>query len=82
MLRGQELIVLGYSLISAKTLSDSASTHLVLRYSLISAKALCVSASALLLCVTAPQYCTVPPGTYCDVSYSFIITGLSSQTGI
>ena len=43
----------------------------VLRYSLI-------SASVLLLCATTPQYCTVPSGTYCVVSNSFLITGLGS----
>ena len=82
LLCGQSRIVLWYSLISATTLSDSASTHLVLRYFLISATALSISASALLLCAMAPQYCTVPSGTYCAISYSFIITGLSSQTVI
>ena len=75
-------IVLWYSLISTTTLSDRDSTHLVFRYSLISAMALSVSASALLLCATAPQYCTVPSGTYCVVSYSFLFTGLGSQTVI
>ena len=75
-------IVLWYSLISTTTLSDRASTHLVFRYSLISAMALSVSASALLLCAMAPQYCTVPSGTYCVVSYSFLITGIGSQTVI
>ena len=43
---------------------------------LISATALLFSASTLLLCATALQYCTVSSGTYCAVSYSFIITGL------
>ena len=43
---------------------------------LISATTLLFSASELLLCVTALQYCTVSSGTYCVVSYSFIITGL------
>ena len=82
MLRGQTRIVLRYSLISATTLSNSASAHLVLRYSLISATTLSISASALLLCATTPQYCTIPLGTYYALSYSFIITGLSSQTVI
>ena len=95
LLRGQARIVLRYSLISATTLSDRASTHLVLRYSLISASAhlvlryslisattLFVNASALLLRAMAPQYFTVPSGTYCVVSYLFLITGLSSQTVI
>ena len=95
LLRGQTRIVLWYSLISATALSDRASTHLVLRYSLISASAhlilqyslisvttLSVSASTLLLCATAPQYCIVPLGTYCAMSYSFRITGLSSHTVI
>ena len=82
LLRGQACIVLRYSLISATILSDHASAHLVLRYSLISAMELSISASALLLCTTAPQYCTVPSGTYCVVSYSFLITGLGSQTVI
>ena len=108
MLCGQARIVLRYSLISATTLSDRASTHLVLRYSLISASThlvlryslisvsthlvlryslisattLSVSASELLLCAMTPQYCTVPSGTYCVVSYSFLITGLDSQTVI
>ena len=80
LLRGQARIVLRYCLISAMTLSDRASAHLVLRYSLISATELSVNASALLLCAMAPQYCTVPSGTYCAVSYSFPITGLGSQT--
>ena len=76
LLRGQAHVVLLYSLISATALSDHASTHLVLRYSLISAMALSVSASTLLLCATTPQYCTKPLGTYCAVSYSFLIIGL------
>ena len=80
LLRGKARIVLRYSLISATALSDRASAHLVLRYSPISATTLSVSASALLLCATAPQYYTVPSGTYCVVSYSFLITGLGSQT--
>ena len=75
---GHAGIILRYSLISATTLSDRASAHLVLRYSLISAMTLSASASALLLCATAPQYCIVPSGTYCTVSYSFRITGLGS----
>ena len=79
MLHGKACIVLRYSLISAMSLSDSASAHLVLRYSLISATTLSVSASVLLLYATTPQYCTVPLGACCVVSYSFIITGLSSQ---
>ena len=92
LLRGQTCIVLRYSLISSTTLSDrvsahlvlrysliSASTHLVLRYSLISATGVSVSASILLFCAMAPQYCTVPSGTYCAMSYSFLITGLGSQ---
>ena len=95
LLCGQECIVLRYSLISATTLSDRASAHLVLRYSLISAMThlvllyslfsamtLSVSASALLLYTTAPQYCNVPSGTYCVVSYSFRITGLGIHTVI
>ena len=82
LLRGQARIVLRYTLISVTALSDRASAHLVLRYSLISATTLSVSASALLLCGTAPQYYTVPSGTYCVVSYSFLITGLGSQTVI
>ena len=72
-------LVLWYSLISATTLSDHASTHLVLRYSQISATTLSVSALALLLCDTEPRYRTVPSGTYCVVSYSFLIIGLGSQ---
>ena len=63
-------------------LSDSASAHLVLRFSLISATSLSVNASALPHCATIPQYCSVPSGIYCDVSYSFLITGLGSQTVI
>ena len=59
------------------TISDCASAHLVLQYSLILATTLSVSASALLLCASAPQYYIVPSGTYCVVSYSFIITGLA-----
>ena len=95
MLCGQARIVLRYSLISATTLSDRASVHLVLRYSLINASAhlvlwyslisatvLSVSSLALLLCPTAPQYCIVPSGTYCVVSDSFLVTGLGSQTVI
>ena len=95
MLLGQACIVLRYSLISAKTLSDRASTHLVLRYSLISvsthlvlqyslisATTLSISASELLLCAMAPQYYIVHSGTYYVVSYTFLITGLDSQTAI
>ena len=95
LLRGQACIVLRYSLISATVLFDYALEHLVLRYSLISASAhlllryslisettLSISVSALLLCAIAPQYGTVPSGTYCVVSYSFLITGLGSQTVI
>ena len=82
LLRGQARIVLRYSLISATTLSDHASAHLVFRYSLINATTLFISASALLLCATAPQYYTVLLDTYCVVSYSFLITGLGSQTVI
>ena len=78
LLRGQARIVLRYSPISETTLSDRASAHLVLWYSLISATTLFISASALLLCDTTPQYCTVPSGTYCAVSYSFLIIGLGS----
>ena len=80
--RGQARIVLRYSLISATTLSDRASAHLVLRYSLISATTLSISASALLLCATTPKYCTVPSGTYCAMSYSFLIIGLGNPTVI
>ena len=75
-------MVLQYSLISATTLFDLASTHLVLQYSLISATTLSVSASTLLLCATTPQDCTVPLDTYCVMSYSFLITGIGSQTVI
>ena len=75
-------LVLRYSLISVTTLSDRVLAHLVLWYSLISATTLSVSASALLLCAMAPQYRTVPSGTYCVVSYLFLITDLSSQTVI
>ena len=73
-------LILLYSLICATTLSDRASTHLILQYSHISATTLSISASGLLLCATTPQYCTVPSGTYCVVSYLFFITGLGSQT--
>ena len=31
---------------------------------------------------TTPQYCIVPPGTYCTASYSFLMIGLGSQTDI
>ena len=75
-------LVLRYSLFTMTTLSDRASAYLVLQYSLFSAMTLSVSASALLLCATTPQYCTVPLGTYCAMSYSFLITGLGSQTVI
>ena len=81
-IHGQARIVLRYSLISVTALSDRASAHLVLRYFLISAMTLSVSTSALLLCATTPQYFIVPSGTYCVVSYSFLITGLGSQTVI
>ena len=77
-----EHLVLRYSLFTTTTLSDCASAYLVLRYSLFSAMTLSVSASALLFCATAPQYYTVPLGTYCAMSYSFLITGLGSQTVI
>ena len=82
LLRRQARIVLRYSLISAAALSDCASEHLVLWYSLISATTLSISASLLLLCATEPQYYTVPSVTYYVVSYSFLITNLSSQTVI
>ena len=75
-------LVLRYSLISATTLFDRASAHLVLRYYLFSATACSVNASTLLHCATAPQYGIIPLGTYCAVSYSFLITGLGSQTVI
>ena len=80
--RASAHLVLRYSLISVTILSGRASTHLVFRYSLISATTFSVSASALFLCATAPQYYTVPSSTYCAVSDSFLITGLSSQTVI
>ena len=73
-------LVLRYSLINVMALSDPASPDLVLRYSLISATTLSVCASALLVYATTPQYCTVPSGIYCVVSYSFLIIGLGSQT--
>ena len=57
-------------LISATTLLLSTSVVL------ISATALLFSALALLLCATTPQYCIVPLGTYCAVSYSFLMIGL------
>ena len=60
---------------SATALLLHGQARIVLRYSLI-------NASALLLCATAPQYCTVPSGTCCAVSYSFLITGLDSPTVI
>ena len=75
-------LLLWYSLFCAEALFDRASAHLVFQYSLLSATTLSVSASTLLLCATAPQYCTVPLGTYCVVSYSFLITDLGSQTVI
>ena len=31
---------------------------------------------------TAPQYCIVPSGTYCAMSYSFLMISLGSQTVI
>ena len=79
LLRGKTRIVLRYSLISTTTLSDRASAYLVLQYSLINATTLSVSALVLLLCAEAPQHRTIPLGTYCVVSYSFLITGLGSQ---
>ena len=82
LLRGQARRVLRYYLISATTLSNRASAHLVLRYFLISATTLSISASALLFCAMTPQNCIVPSGTYCAVSYSFLITSLGSQTVI
>ena len=62
----------------------------------VGASALLIGALALLLvlrhscCVgrhvlygaTAPQYCTVPSGTYCTASYSFLMIGLGSQADI
>ena len=77
-------------LISATTLLFSTSvllisaTALLLSTSvlLISATALLFIASALLLCAMAPQYCIVPSGTYCAVSYSILMIGLGSQTVI
>ena len=80
--RASTHLVLRYSLNSATSLSDRASTPLVLWYSLFSATTLSVSALAILFCATTPQYCNVPSGTYCAVSYSFRITGLGSQTVI
>ena len=80
--RASAHLVLRYTLISVTTLSDYALAHLVLWYSLISATTLSVSALTLMLCATAPQYCTVPSGTYCAVFYSFLITSLGSQTVI
>ena len=80
--RASTHLVLRYSLISSTTLFDRASAHLVLQYSLIGAATFYVSASTLLLCATVPQYCTVPLDTYCDMSYSFRITSLGSQTVI
>ena len=49
---------------------------LVLRHFCYVGKHVLIGASALLLCATTLQYCTVSLGTYCVVSYSFIITGL------
>ena len=45
------------------------------RMSLMSVSALLRYATALQLCAIAVQYYTVPSGTYCVVSYSFLITG-------
>ena len=60
---------------SSTTLLLRGQACIVLRYSLI-------SASTLLFCATTPQYCTLPSGTYCIVSYSFLITGLGIPTVI
>ena len=85
LLRGQTRIVLRYSMISVTVLSNRASAHLALRYSMISALAHLVlrysliSATTLSASALAPQYYSVPSGTYCDVSDSFLITGLGSQ---
>ena len=49
---------------------------LVLRHFCYMGRHVLISASALLLCATALQYRIVSLGTYCAVSYSFIITGL------
>ena len=51
---------------------------LVLRHFYYVGRHVLISASALLLCAMAPQYCTVSSGTYCVVSYSFLITGLGN----
>ena len=55
---------------------------LVLRHLCYVGRHVLISASALLLCATTSQYCTVPTGTYCVVSYSFLITGLGNPTVI
>ena len=48
---------------------------LVLRHS-------CCVGRHVLIGATAPQYCIVPPGTYCTTSYSFLMIGLGSQIDI
>ena len=55
---------------------------LVLRHFCYVGRHILISASALLLCATAPQYYTVLSGTYCVVSYSFLMTSLGNPTVI
>ena len=55
---------------------------LVLRHFCYVGRHVLISVLALLLCATELQYCTVPSGTYCVVSYSFLITGLGIPIGI
>ena len=60
------------------TATSATTLLLVLRHFCYMGRHVLISASALLLCATAPQYCTVPSGTYYAVSYSFLITGLGN----
>ena len=55
---------------------------LVLRHFCYVGRHVLISASTLLLCAMTLQYCTVPSGTYCVVSYSFLITGLGNPVVI
>ena len=70
LLRGQALSDQCFS-------TPASATTLLLRGQTRSDKCFCTPAS-----VTAPQYCIVPSGSYCVVSYSFLIIGLGSQTVI
>ena len=75
---GATTLLLGGQARSDQCFSTSASaTTLLLRGQARSNQCFSTPANA-----TAPQYCIVPSGTYCDVSYLFLMIGLGSQTVI